>query len=227
MRSAPSLLVLVALSAAPFLNGCVSLGAAAGASMGALTGQDRTFGESYEDNRAANSVKAALNRIDRRAYAHVGVNAADGRLLMFGTVPTEEHRQTAELVARSARGVDEVYDEIRVGPAERAMRSAGDELLATQIHTRLIASPNVRGVDIDVEAFQGVVYLMGAQRTEEEVRRAAEIASTTAGVTRVISLMSVRDVRARLMTAGAAAQPVPQAQSYPENSAPRVSASAY
>jgi osmotically-inducible protein OsmY len=71
-------------------------------------------------------------------------------------------------------------------------RSAQDEFITAQIRARLAASPAVRAININIETFHGNVYLMGTARSEEELRRAAEIASTVRSVQRVVSFMQVR-----------------------------------
>jgi hypothetical protein len=52
----------------------------------------------------------------------------------------------------------------------------------------------VRAININIETFHGNVYLLGAARSEHELRRAAEIASVVGGVRRVVSFMRVRPV---------------------------------
>ena len=49
----------------------------------------------------------------------------------------------------------------------------------------------MRAINVNIETFHGNVYLMGTARTEHELQRAAEIASTTPGVRRVVSFMRV------------------------------------
>jgi hypothetical protein len=72
------------------------------------------------------------------------------------------------------------------------MVNAQDELITAQIRARLTASPAVRAINVNIETFHGNVYLMGLARSDYELRRAAEIASTVGGVRRVVSFMQVR-----------------------------------
>lgn len=191
----PPIVLLAALGAAPLLNGCVALGAVGAATVGVVAVQDRTMGEGLDDALASNSVKSRLLAMDRAGFSHVDVEVAGGRLLLSGSAPTQEHVDNAEFIARATRGVHEVYNEIQVGPNDRFLRSAADESITAQVRTRLIASPNVHGLNANIETHRGVVYLMGVARSDHELRRAAEIASTVPGVQRVVSLMTVRDAR--------------------------------
>jgi osmotically-inducible protein OsmY len=167
-----------------------ALGAAA--SVGVYAMQDRTIGEGIDDAAASQQVKMRLLAADRAAFAEVDVEVANGNLLLSGAVPTQEHRQAAETIARSVVTLDNVYNELFVGPHSSLARSAEDELITAQIRARLTASPAVRAINVNIETFQGNVYLMGTARSEQELRRAAEIASVVGGVRRVVSFMQVR-----------------------------------
>ncbi len=199
---------LSVLAGTPLLQGCVALGAVAGAGVGVVAMQERTMGEGMDDALASNSIKTRLAAVDRSGYRHVDVEVAGGRVLLSGSVMDEEHKQTAELLARSSRAIRQVYNEIQVGPPEQFARSAQDDMITAQVRTRLVASRNVRGVDVNIETHRGTVYLMGVTRTEDEVRRAAEIASVVPGVSRVVSLMTARET-ARVETAQTF-EPAPQ-----------------
>lgn len=204
MRLPAPILVFTALGAAALAQGCAALGVAGAAGAGIVAVQDRTMGEGLDDALASNSVKSRLLAVDRAGFANVDVEVAVGRLLLSGSVPTARHRETAELIALSTGGVREVFNEIEIGAGDGVMRSAQDEMITAQIRTRLMASPNVRGVNVNIETHRGVVYLMGLARSDAELQRAAEIASVVPGVQRVVSLMSVR----------AQAPPIAQAQTY-------------
>jgi osmotically-inducible protein OsmY len=164
----------------------------AAASVGVYAVQDRTIGEDIDDANASNQAKMRLLAADRAAFQEVDVEVANGNLLLSGAVPTAEHRQAAETIARTVGSIDNVYNELFVGPRSSLVRSAQDELITAQIRTRLTASPSVRAINVNLETFHGNVYLMGSARADHELQRAAEIASVVGGVRRVVSFMQVR-----------------------------------
>lgn len=209
-------LSLVALSACALSSGCVTAVAGAAAGVGLFAMQDRTIGEGIDDASASQQVKARLMAADSAGFSEVDVEVANASLLLSGVAPSEEHRQTAELIARNVGSIDNVYNEIFVGPHAGIVRNAADELITAQIRTRLTASPNVRAININIETFQGNVYLMGTARTEQELQRAAEIASVVPGVRRVVSFMQVR---VRRGAAYAALPPTPEYRAAPADQA--------
>lgn len=163
------------------------------ASVGVYAVQDRTIGEGIDDATASNQVKMRLLAADRVAFQEVDVEVAGRNVLLSGVTPTEDHRRAAETIARSVSTVEHVYNEIFVGQHSGLVRNAQDELITAQIRARLTASPAVRAINVNIETFQGNVYLMGTARTQQELQRAAEIASVVGGVRRVVSFMQVRE----------------------------------
>ncbi len=186
------ILTIAAVAACAAVSGCMTAAVGAAASVGVYAMQDRTIGEGIDDATASNQVKMRLMAADRVAFQEVDVEVANGNLLLSGAVPTAEHRQAAETIARSVGTIDNVFNEIFVGPHSGLVRNAQDELITAQIRARLAASPAVRAINVNIETFQGNVYLMGSARTEHELQRAAEIASVVSGVQRVVSFMQVR-----------------------------------
>ena len=213
-----SVFILAALSACALSSGCVTAVAGAAAGVGVFALQDRTIGEGIDDATASQEVKTRLMAADSVGFAQVDVEVANGSLLLSGPAPSEEHKQAAEMIARNVRSVDAIYNEIFIAPPSGFVRSATDELITAQIRARLTASPNVRAININIETFQGNVYLMGTARTEQELQRAAEIASVVSGVRRVVSFMQVRPPA--YPNFASASPPAPEFRGAPMNSAP-------
>jgi osmotically-inducible protein OsmY len=188
-----TLSTILFVAAATFsVSGCMTAAIGTAASVGIYAAQDRTIGEGIDDASASQQVKMRLMAADSAAFQEVDVEVANRSLLLSGTAPTAEHRQAAETIARSVRTVDHVYNEIVIGEPSTFVRSAQDELITAQIRARLTASPAVRAINVNIETFHGNVYLMGLARTQNELERAAEIASVVGGVRRVVSFMQVR-----------------------------------
>ncbi|MFO1019066.1 MAG: BON domain-containing protein [Hyphomonadaceae bacterium] len=190
MRAFLTLSAMLAASAG--VSGCMTAALGTAASVGVYAVQDRTIGEGIDDATASQTVKTRLMVADSTAFREVDVEVAESNLLLSGTVPTQEHRQAAETIARSMPTIHNVYNELVVGEPSTMMRSAQDELITAQIRTRLTASRSVRAINVNIETFHGNVYLMGTARSDQELRRAAEIASVVGGVRRVVSFMQVR-----------------------------------
>ncbi len=197
-------------------------GAAAGVGMAAV--QDRTAGEVIDDGHAYGDVKGRLMAADAEGFRDTHVEVYNDNLLLSGAVPDEQHHQAALMIARTYPTIHNVYDELAVGQSTTFGNAVGDQLIGTQICTRLLASPHVRAVNINLEVFHGNVYLMGTARSDEELRHAAEIASTVGGVRRVVSFMQVMAPREHALYA---ANPSPPAYAPAAEAPPAQASSAY
>jgi osmotically-inducible protein OsmY len=194
----------------------MAAGAAAGVGMAAM--QDRTAGQVIDDGHAYGDVKARLMAADAEGFRDTHVEVYDDNLLLSGSTPDEQHHQAALMIARTYPTIHNVYDELAIGERTTLGDAVGDQLIGAQIRTRLLASPHVRAVNINLEVFHGNVYLMGAARSDEELRQAAEIASTVGGVRRVVSFMQVTPPRQRALYA--ANPPPPQSGPAPIETPP-------
>ncbi len=170
--------------------------------------QDRTAGQVMDDGHAYGDVKGRLLAADAEGFRDTHVEVYDENLLLSGSVPDEQHHQAALMIARTYPPIRNVYDELAIGERSTIGSALGDDLIGAQIRARLLASSRVRAVNINLEVFHGNVYLMGTARSEDELRRAAEIASAVGGVRRVVSFMTVLQPRERNLYA--ATPPPPQ-----------------
>lgn len=84
-----------------------------------------------------------------------------------------------------------------VQPADprQTSRSAGDavddSVIVAKVKSKLLADPDVSGLDINVDSYKGVVMLKGVVRTGREADEAIRLARETAGVIDVDSKLIV------------------------------------
>jgi osmotically-inducible protein OsmY len=221
------LLAFAALAACASTGGCAVLAVGAGVGVGMAAVQDRTAGQVLDDAGGYSDVKARLIAADADGFHQTHVEVYEDNLLLSGSVPDEQHRQAAETIARSARNIHHVYNELSVGERSTFWGGVGDDWIGSQIRTRLLASSHVRAVNLNIEVFHGNVYLMGTARRQQELQRSAEIASTVRGVRRVVSFVQVTEPpRGEEFAEAAAArnaQTAPQAPPAPEYNEPAYS----
>jgi osmotically-inducible protein OsmY len=164
--------------AAPLLGGCLS---------------DRTFGEALDDSSAATEIKTRLfgaggfNR-----FGEVDVAVVDRFVLLSGRVPSEADAKEAERIAWQVASIDEVANELQVDSYNLG-RDLNDSWIVEQVRLRLLADNDIKGANFNIQAHNGVVYLLGLARTDEELRKAAEHASLVKGVTKVVSYVKMRE----------------------------------
>jgi len=69
--------------------------------------------------------------------------------------------------------------------AETAGQKVDDATIVAKVKSKLLASKDVSGMAVDVDAKDGVVTLSGTADTKAERSKAAQIAKSTGGVARV------------------------------------------
>src|SRR5216110_2462018 len=71
-------------------------------------------------------------------------------------------------------------------------RMVDDHRITAQVKSELNREPVYKFNDVDVKTFNGVVQLSGFVNTEDQKRRAAELAQTVGGVTQVQNAISLK-----------------------------------
>lgn len=190
--------LLPALMACLFiLPGCVAVvaGAAGAAAIGAS--KDQTIGQTVDDTAASNSIKARLLSNNSTKFGEVDVEVAGGLVLLTGRVYAAEDRTFAEGIAWDTPYTEDVANELRIEQPGGFLANVSDEVISGRVRARLLGSKTVKAVNYNVETYNGVVYLMGLARSEQELQQAAREASLVPGVKQVISYIRVRDNMAR------------------------------
>jgi hyperosmotically inducible protein len=130
----------------------------------------------------------------------IEVDTRDGVVTLTGMVQSQEAKDHALRIARETNGARKVVDMISVrvaegrGEAPSPERSTGERIddaeITMRVKTRLLDDPAVKGTKIDVDTRDGVVFLTGSARTNEEKDKAIQLARNVEGV---------RDVQADIM----------------------------
>ena len=84
-------------------------------------------------------------------------------------------------------GVNDVYNELRVGNKINFGQITKDSWITTQIKSKLFVGDNVKATDVKVITENGEVFLLG-NVTQSQGDSAAEIASKVTGVQKVVKV---------------------------------------
>lgn len=144
-------------------------------------------------------VKSQFVADDIVKSAQIDVDTQDGVVTLTGNADSTEAKNRALELARNTDGVVDVVDMISArrasgdGQAPRPDRTVGDTLddagITLSVKNRLLGDPLVKGLQIDVDTRDGIVFLTGSVRSNEERQKAIDLSRETEGV---------RDVQANL-----------------------------
>jgi osmotically-inducible protein OsmY len=177
---------LVTLAAA--LNGCVPVAIGVGVAATATVATDRrTTGTQVDDEVIEDRASLAIHEKFKGDAFHVNVTSYNGIVLLTGEVPAEQAKTDIEQLVRSNPKVRAIQDELVVGPVTDLGSRSNDTLITSKVKARFVDQNKFQINHVKVVTERGVVYLMGIV-TRDEGNAAAQIASTTEGVQRVVKV---------------------------------------
>lgn len=178
------------------LQGCVTPVVAAGVGAGAAAmsadADRRTTGTIVEDDSIESK---AQKRIEEKYKdtAHVSVTAYNRFALVTGSAPSEDAKMDIERIVGSIPNVKGIANELVVGSAAaNKTSSSGDARITANVKIRFVRSKALKADSVKVVTENSVVYLMGLV-TRAEADAASDVASTTAGVQKVVRVFEYID----------------------------------
>ena len=121
----------------------------------------------------------------------INVDTTDGKVTLFGTVPTAEAKRAAEAEARAVSGVKSVDNQLAIVPAsEEKQVENNDAAIKDRVVKRLDDIPDI-GDDVAVEVSNGTVRLTGTVDSQGERLQAITTARATTGVRSVVDSLQI------------------------------------
>lgn len=187
------LAVFAAASAISVLvSGCVPILVAGAVGGTALVATDRRSVGAQADDE---SIELKISNNIGTGYGdrvHVSVTSYNGIVLLTGEAPTQELVTSIAEIARTTAKVRIVHNEVAVRPVTELGSRSNDTYITSKVKARFVESNKFSATHVKVVTERQVVYLMGLVRRDEG-DAAAQIASTTSGVVRVVKLFEYID----------------------------------
>lgn len=173
------------------LQGCITAAVVGGTAVATKVATDpRSAGRQLDDETLEEKVAYNLNQdAQLKEEARLNVVAYNGKVLLIGQVPNDSAKEQAKNIAAGVEGVSEVYDEIRSGEKIGILQISQDSWITTKIKSQLLANAEVKATEVKVITENGEVFLMG-NLSNEQANAAAEVARNTAGVSKVIKVIT-------------------------------------
>lgn len=156
-------------------------------------GSSRSLGASLDDLEANAVLKRVLFTDRSHDYGDIDLTVFEGRLMLTGTMQSEEGRRKLVENAWKATGVKQVIDEVFVGDETPLGQGLEDSRIDAALRTKLLADRDVRSSDVKIAVSNGVVYLLGVARDRDQLEQIVSKARTTNGVSKVVSHMLYLD----------------------------------
>ena len=154
------------------------------------TGENPVSGV-VDDSTITSRINHEMLKDDVVKARQIDVDTIGGHVTLTGVVATREESSRATQIARKVPAVKSVTNNIQIG--ERSFGDVWtDNVISNKIKAKLIAEPEVRSLNIDVDVYLGVVTLTGIVSTKYQKDRAIQISRSTDGTVKVIDNLKVR-----------------------------------
>ncbi|NYZ11016.1 BON domain-containing protein [Azospirillum sp. RWY-5-1] len=173
--------------------GCAPLvigGAAAGGAAVAYT-EERGISGFASDAEIQAKINNLWFQHSMDMHSRLDMTVDQGRVLLTGKAKDAQMRLDAVRLAWQADGVKEVINEIQIDNESGILDSARDTWISTQLRGRLTFDKSIHSQNFSIDTVNGVVYLMGVAKSQEELDRAINHARSVANVQRVVNYVRV------------------------------------
>ena len=179
----------------PALSGCevfVAAGIVTGVGTGLAVSEDRRTSGTFVEDEGIEMKSAKLIREKLGANVHINVTSFNRSVLLTGETPTEAMKKEVENLVKDISNVRNVTNEVAVANASTLISRSNDMVITTKVKGRFLDGGRFQINHVKVVTENGVVYLLGLVK-RQEAESAAEIASSTSGVLKVVKVFEYLD----------------------------------
>ena len=164
----------------------------AGADAGVSAAENRSIGRKMDDTVIYTDLTNQFIQAGRDdLLQYVTFNTRYGRVMLTGTVNTQDDAMVAGQLSWKAKGVTEVINELIVNPDTHFYDTANDSLIKRNLESRLLITKGVWVINYSIDVQGGTAYLIGRVTDQTELDKVLNIARTTRGVKRVVSHLQI------------------------------------
>ncbi len=184
-----SILALVSI-----LQGCTAVGVAvgAGATVGVAAASERGVKVASSDLTIHTKIQEKFFSADHKLSTSINIVVYEGRVLLTGSVPTEQMRETAIKLTWQVEGTKEVINEVLIADGGGVLNFTHDTWITTKLKTSMTFDDTVFAINYSVETSNQVVYIMGIAQSQEELDKVIAHARAIDYVKKVVSYARVK-----------------------------------
>lgn len=169
----------------PLLTGCPMYSVSTASGSNSYISEDRrTSGIFIEDE----GIELKTSRRIHQQFGnsvHINVTSYNRIVLLTGEAPTEAVKTNIERLVMGVDNVRRIHNEIAIAANTALSSRSNDTLLTSKVKARFLAERKFQINHVKIVTENGIVYLLGMV-TREEGDNAAQIASSTSGVRKVV-----------------------------------------
>ena len=184
---------LIVITVTILLSSCSPVGLAVGAGASLMTASQTEKGlkVSAKDLRIKTEINHNLFQKDHELFGAVKVSVDNGKVLITGSVPSPQDRIEISKLSWKVGNVKEVINEVQVTNKASFTNRAKDLLINKSLQTQLLLDQSINFINFSVDTVNGVVYIFGIARDQEEINRIIKHARNIKYVENIINYMSI------------------------------------
>ena len=170
------------------ISGCAGLLVGGVATVGVASIQERSLKDAATDIEISWRLEDQLFRADtNNLFAQVSVTVIEQRVLLVGSVSSENFRDRAAEITWGIPKVKEVLNELTVNPNSSLIDSAKDARISIILTGLLLTDTKILDINFSHSVSDQVIYIVGIAQDKEEVKKVIHHARTIRGVKKVIN----------------------------------------
>ena len=154
--------------------------------------EDRSEEAKQLDDRIRGDILSAFVEQEVGTLKNITVDVYEQDVLLIGAVTGPEARVTAGAIAAATEGVGKVINEIQVVQDSSLRDKAEDLSIENRLKTSLRESTEVNSFNLRWHSVNGVVYMFGRTKSQNERDKALGTARSVKGVKDVVDHIVVR-----------------------------------
>ena len=177
------------------LTSCVETVVVGTFATGALVTKEKSIIDTKDDIIIASKVEKNLLSNN---LSSINAEVEERRVLLTGIIYSSEDAKKAVSVCWKVDDVKEVIDEIQVlsqrpSIIDQVITYTTDSGVTAEVKFNLLFRKNLKSANFEVTTVNGIVYIIGIARDDDEVNKVNIIVAKTRGVNRVVSHIITAD----------------------------------
>ena len=159
--------------------------------------EDRSLQTLHDDAAITLDINEALiGKQYSDLFAELSTDVYESVVMLTGTVKFAKNKQRATDLVRGVKGVKRIINELQVTSDYGPGAAANDLWIETKLKVKLLGTNGIRSINYRWRSVNGVVYVIGAGRSQKEINTLLNVIRTTDRVNKVVNHVWIRPPKA-------------------------------
>ena len=165
------LIVGILLISALALSGCASAVVGVGTAAVAASTTEKGFSTSVSDGVIFAKLNEKFLQQNQTLFTNADVEVNDGEVILTGRVKTQEDKSLATKLSWEIKGVRSVINHLKVTAPPTLKQIGKDNAAVGLFRTKIGLDRDISSLNFSIDVVDGVAYLSGLARNEEEMNK--------------------------------------------------------